>query len=66
MLSRLAVHHAGAHRQEIGADLDLGVRVGDEIVIPIRILRIAALRGKHGDLVVVDPLVSERVYPLAY
>src|SRR6187431_787281 len=60
----VALRHAGAHRKAIGADLDFGVRVRHKVVIPIRVLRIAALRGKHGDGVVVELLVGERVHTL--
>ena len=45
------------------AYLDRGVRVGHQVVIPVRVGRSAALRAENGEALA-DRLVDERTYPL--
>src|SRR5690606_27663141 len=60
----LVLGAAGArdHRDDLVPHLDLAVRVGDEVLVPARVLRRAALRRDEHEVVAVAS-VDERVLP---
>jgi hypothetical protein len=55
----------GSSQERFGSDLRLGVRVGDEVVVPVWMPWCAAVRGEDGNGYVVDTPVGERGDPFA-
>src|SRR5689334_21491683 len=62
-ITLLTARLARDNRDGVGADLDLDVRVGLEVVVPVRVRGCSGLRGEHHVAVPVT-VVDQRVYAI--